>query len=111
MSSWLLSPPAAFVILLLAGIITAKILSKIAYEPVEHAAAETTAYACGEDTYDAKVQPDYSSFFPFAFFFTLAHVTTLILAIMPAVSLTTLILALIYIEGAVVALFILYRKW
>jgi NADH-quinone oxidoreductase subunit A len=111
MPSLLLSPPAAFIILLLVILVVASLLSKLAFKPAKHSEAETKPYACGEDDYDARVQPDYSSFFPFAFFFTLAHVATLILAIIPAVSLTTLILAGIYIEGAVVALFILYRKW
>ena len=111
MPSILLSPPAAFIILLLVIMLVVQLFSKLAYKPDKHSEAETKSYACGEDSYDARVQPDYSSFFPFAFFFTLAHVATLILAIMPTVSLTTLTLAFIYIEGAVVALFILYRKW
>jgi len=55
-------------------------------------------------------QPDYSTFFPFAFFFTLAHVATLIMTTVPVESLMTFILASIYIIGAVWGLYILFRR-
>ena len=107
----ILSPPGAFIITLFVVAILAKLLGSCASGKRKDQTDAKKAYACGEDFDGHFIQPDYSQFFPFAFFFTLAHVATLILAIIPAVSLTTLILAGIYIEGAVVALFILYRKW
>jgi NADH:ubiquinone oxidoreductase subunit 3 (subunit A) len=111
MEKILLSPPAAFIILLLTCWILLHLFSRLAFRPKKTAAVGTgTAYACGEDNYDPMVQPDYSSFFPFAFFFTLAHVATLILTTVPKATLESFVLAVIYIIGAIIGLYILFRR-
>lgn len=68
------------------------------------------AYACGEDVKTHRVQPDYSQFFPFAFFFTIMHVVALIVATVPAGSLSIAVLASGYLAAAAIGLLILYRR-
>jgi NADH-quinone oxidoreductase subunit A len=55
-------------------------------------------------------QPDYSNFFPYAFFFTLAHVATLIITTVPTETKSTFVMAGIYIIGASLGLYILFRR-
>ncbi len=71
---------------------------------------EKKAYACGEDNYDNMARPDYSQFFIFAFFFTLAHVTTLIITTMPKGALDVFLIATAYIVVGLVSLLILFRS-
>jgi NADH:ubiquinone oxidoreductase subunit 3 (subunit A) len=107
---WLLSPPVAFIIVLLAVLSFSFLLSKLAIRPQKHSKDEAKPYACGEDNYDHLAQPDYSIFFPFAFFFTIAHVATLIMTTVPVETLQTFILAALYVLGAVIGLYILMRS-
>jgi NADH:ubiquinone oxidoreductase subunit 3 (subunit A) len=67
-------------------------------------------YSCGEELPSHTIQPDYSQFYPFAFFFTILHVVALMACTIPAPSLTSGIIAALYVVGAVVGLVILYRK-
>jgi NADH:ubiquinone oxidoreductase subunit 3 (subunit A) len=69
------------------------------------------AYACGEEHYDIYAQPDYSQFFPFAFFFTIAHVATLMFATIPFVIPNIFAAACLYIVALFAGLYILlWRK-
>jgi hypothetical protein len=79
-------------------------------------------YACGEDLPTHMIQPDYGQFFPFAFFFTILHVVALTATTVPAIAASSapgatssipvsiIMLACLYILGAVAGLTILYRK-
>ncbi len=67
-------------------------------------------YAGGETMAHNRVQVDYGQFFPFAFFFTILHVVTLVVATSPARTLESLAIALIYVLGALLGLFILFRR-
>ena len=53
---------------------------------------------------------DYGQFFPFAFFFTILHVVTLIVATSPGRSLQELAIAGVYVLGALLGLSILFRR-
>jgi NADH-quinone oxidoreductase subunit A len=55
------------------------------------------------------IQPDYSQFFPFAFFFTVLHVVALVIATIP-VAPDTITIALVYILVASVGLLTLLRR-
>ena len=106
MENILLSPLIAFIILLAISLLLSYI-SKFIAAKGSIAAGKEESYACGEDVKTHKVQPDYSQFFPFAFFFTIMHVVALIVATIPG---DISILALLYVFIAVLALFILFRK-
>ena len=110
MGNILLSPPLAFVIVLGAMLGFSKILSTLACKPKTHPEDEDTSYACGEDVPTNLMQPDYSQFFPFAFFFTLLHVFTLTIATVPVLTGGSFAIAVIYILAAITGLVILFRR-
>ena len=68
------------------------------------------AYACGEENIDNMIQPDYSQFFPFAFFFTILHVVALMIATVQVDSPRAIAIAFVYIAVAIVGLMILLRR-
>jgi NADH-quinone oxidoreductase subunit A len=106
MENILLSPPVAFVTLLV-FVLLMTYLSKFMAAKGTVSLGKGEAYASGEDFKGHKVQPNYSQFFPFAFFFTIMHVVALIVATVPK---EISLLAFIYIFIALLALLILYRK-
>jgi NADH-quinone oxidoreductase subunit A len=106
----LLTPPVAFMIILAVTVILAGALSAFSCKVKKPPRDMDSAYACGEEVSEHRVQPDYSQFFPFAFFFTILHVVAMMVTTVPAQTIQTFSIAVIYIAGAVVGLFILFRK-
>jgi NADH-quinone oxidoreductase subunit A len=105
-----LTPPVVFLELLIAMTLFAKALSALAYKVKDVPSGTCKSYACGENIPTHLMQPDYSQFFPFAFFFTVLHVVTLMIATVPANDLRSLTMALVYIGGAACGLVILFRR-
>jgi NADH:ubiquinone oxidoreductase subunit 3 (subunit A) len=105
----LLLPPVAFAVILFAVVAFSGALSMLALK-TKRAAEGLAAYACGEDIPSHMMQPDYSQFFPFAFFFTILHVAALMVITVPAATTATFVIAVVYIMGAVVASSVLYGK-
>ena len=110
MTNIILTPPVALLVILATVIILSSLLSRISYKAKKEDAASTKAYACGEDMPTSMIQPDYSAFFPFAFLFTILHVVALIVTTAPIETAGSFTIALIYVAGAVTALFILFRR-
>ena len=110
MGNILLSPPVAFIVLLMVMITVSWALTGFSYKRKDAAGAVREPYACGEDKFSTFVQPEYAQFFPFAFFFTILHVVALIIATIPKETLQAFTIAVIYIIGAIVGLLILFRK-
>ena len=110
MDKWLLAPPVAFIIVLAVSFLLSRLFSKLSFRPKSRTKGEGESYACGEDTYDNTVQPDYNTFFAFAFFFTIAHVATLIMATVHTQNMQGFVLAFLYIIGTVIGLYILLRN-
>ncbi len=102
----ILTPPAAFIILLAAAFLFSG-LSNFLSMKGKASAGKTKPYSCGEEVTAATAQPDYSQFFPFAFFFTIMHVLILIIATVPK---GVLGMPLVYLGAGVIALFILFRR-
>jgi NADH-quinone oxidoreductase subunit A len=96
--------------MLLVALCSSRLLSKLAFQPKNHPKGQTKPYACGEDVPDQMMELDYSQFFPFAFYFTILHVVALMLALVPTGTIETLIIAIIYVLGAIIGLSILYRR-
>ena len=109
-SELLLSPPVVFIAILLATIFFAYVLSKLAPKPKNVPAGLTKEYSCGEDIKTHMIQPDYSQFFPFAFYFTILHVVALMIATVPMATMQTFMIAVVYILGAIIGLFVLYKR-
>lgn len=110
MNNILFYPPVTFLIILSVIVLLNFIFSKISYKSKKQSLGSGESYACGEDTYDHMAQPDYSVFFPFAFFFTLAHVGTLIITTIPVETMHSFNIAVLYAIGLVAGLSILLRK-
>jgi len=109
----LYSPPFVFMAILIAAIILSRICSRYAFRKNKNSPDTSDAnksYACGEDFQGHLIQPDYSQFFPFAFFFTILHVVALVIATVPLGRLETLSVAVLYLAGAIMGLVILMRK-
>jgi len=106
----LLSPPIVFILLCSAMVLLSMAFSRYAFRKKEQSAGAKKAYACGEDFHDHLIQPDYSQFFPFAFFFTILHVVALVIATVPTETIETFVMAALYVGGAVIGLMILLRK-
>ena len=106
----LLSPPITFIIILGAILCLSALLRKLAFKPQKEVSGLTKPYACGEDIKDYMIQPNYSQFFPFVYYFTILHVVALMIAAIPAQTIATRLVAVIYIVGAVVGLTVLYRR-
>jgi len=110
MNQWLLWPPVAFLLILAAGwglLRTLGILSAKASQPD---GGKRKAYACGEDMKENRVQPNYSQFFPFAFFFTIMHVLALVVATVPVHDWSAVQIAVGYLICSAIGLFILFRR-
>jgi NADH-quinone oxidoreductase subunit A len=108
-SELLLSPPVAFIMVLFAALCFAYVLSKLAFKPKNVPAGLTKEYACGEELPTHMIQPDYSQFYPFAFYFTILHVVALMAATVPVATIETSLIAVVYILGAIIGLFVLYK--
>jgi NADH-quinone oxidoreductase subunit A len=110
MNTWLLLPPIAFILLLAVGILMSLVSSRLSFRGGKYSPGKTKAYACGENVECHRVQPDYSQFFPFAFFFTIMHVVALIVATIPQGTIKMTGIAVLYLLAAFSGLFILFRK-
>jgi len=111
MDKFLILPPVAFVLILAVSLAILYLFSRLSFRSgAKPPAGAMKPYACGEDDYCPTVQPDYSSFFRFAFFFTLAHVAVLVIATLPKVNIGLFFMALIYVEAAITGLFILFKN-
>ena len=107
---FLLIPPIAFGIVLLAVLGLSAAMSRLAFRAKSQSDATTEPYACGEDIPTHMIQPNYGQFLPFAFFFTILHVVALTIATVPVEAKGTLFFAGLYILGAIVGLSVLYRR-
>lgn len=106
MDNILLSPPVAFT-LILAVVFLFAFVSKFIAPKGTASFGKGEAYASGQNVKSERIQPDYSQFFPFAFFFTIMHVVVLIVATVPK---EVSLMSFIYIFAAILALLILFRK-
>ncbi len=110
MSFFLFVPPVAFTIILMVVWVLSTASGGLALKRKGPRGALDKPYAGGEDVQKHRVQPDYGQFFPFAFFFTIMHVVTLIVATSPARTLESLSIAAIYVLGALLGLVMLFRR-
>ena len=110
MSFLLLVPPVALTLLVLVVWALLGASADLSFKRKGERGALDKPYAGGETLQTHRVQVDYGQFFPFAFFFTILHVVTLVVATSPARNLEGLAISLIYVMGALLGLLILFRR-
>jgi hypothetical protein len=110
MSALLLMPPVALTLLVMVVWALSGAAGTLSFKRKGARGALDKPYAGGENIEKHRVQIDYGQFFPFAFFFTILHVVTLIVATSPARNLQGLAISLIYVMGAMLGLVILFRR-
>jgi NADH-quinone oxidoreductase subunit A len=110
MAMLLFVPPVAFTIILMVVWVLFSASGSLALKRKGPRGALDKPYAGGENIPTHRFQPDYGQFFPFAFFFTIMHVVTLIVATSPARTLQSFSIAAIYVLGALLGLFMLFRR-
>ncbi len=106
----LLAPPVAFIVLLVLLVILSRLFSSLAFRQRQNISEAEKSYACGENFEGHMIQPDYSQFFPYAFFFTILHVVALVIATVPTETFKIFSVAIVYLACAVIGLYILMRK-
>jgi hypothetical protein len=109
-SMLLLVPPVVLTLLVVLVGAFSSALSPLAARRKGPKGALDKPYAGGENLETHRAQPDYSEFFPFAFFFTILHVVTLIVATSPTGVAGSLAFSIVYVLGALLALFVLFRR-
>jgi NADH-quinone oxidoreductase subunit A len=109
LNSLLLSPPIAFLMLFVFAAMFYLLLRALVIKGKD-SSGKRKPYACGEDIVGHRLQPDYSQFFPLAFFFTIMHVVAMIIATVPAGSISASIFAVVFTLSAAVGLMALFRK-
>ena len=110
MSMLLLLPPVALTLLVMVVWVLSAASGTLSFKRKGARGALEKPYAGGETIEKHRVQIDYGQFFPFAFFFTILHVVTLVVATSPARTLQGLAVSVIYVLGALLGLFILFRR-
>ena len=105
MNNLILAPPIPVILLLLVLSGLTYLLSFLAV-PTKETERKREAYASGQRNIVHAVNPDYSEFFPFAFFFTIVHVLILVIATAPS---GVLALPLLYVAIGVLSLLIVFR--
>ena len=105
-----LLPPVALTLLVIVVWLLSTASGSLAFKRKGERGALDKPYAGGETIERHRVQVDYGQFFPFAFFFTILHVVTLVVATSPARTLQGMAISIIYVLGALLGLFILFRR-
>jgi NADH:ubiquinone oxidoreductase subunit 3 (subunit A) len=100
-------PPVAFIIFFTIGSLIYFSGARLAAKG-KKSGGKKTQYACGEDVPAQRVQPDYSAFFPFALFFSIIHVTALIMATLPSGNIA--LIGILYLAGVAISLFTLMSR-
>jgi NADH-quinone oxidoreductase subunit A len=109
MAKWALIPPVAFLVIFTSTLILSGVLSLLSFKG-KKSEGTGKAYACGEEDLGHRPRVDYSQFFPFAFFFTILHVTALMVATIPAETIDSFFIAVLYMVGALTGLVVLFRR-
>lgn len=106
MESIILTPPIVILIFIVLFSLCSKGLGRYSHLAIKGKHG-LDAYACGQRNFQNYVNPDYSEFFPLAFFFTLMHVFTLVVATAPY---DAQLLPAAYIASGILAMVIIFRR-
>jgi len=106
MEKLILSPPVVFFLFLVLLFACSRGVSR--YSPIGAGGeGRLDHYGCGQRHVQDYVNPDYSQFFPFAFFFTIMHVLVLVVATAPY---DAPLLPIVYITSGILAMRIIFKR-
>lgn len=102
----LFAPPIVFLMFVFVFQIFSKSVEKYSRHGIrtEH---ESDPYACGQRDIQNYVNPDYSQFFQYAFFFTIMHVLVLVVATAPY---DAPFLPVVFIISGMLSMVILFKR-
>lgn len=106
MKSLIFAPPIIFLMFVAIFLACSRGLSRYSHRGTQRK-SELDAYACGQRNVQHYVNPDYSQFFPFAFFFTIMHVLVLVVATAPY---DATLLPVVYIASGILSLVIIFKR-
>lgn len=106
MDKLIFAPPVVFMIFFLIFLLWSRNMSKYSHNSVG-GERKSSAYACGQQNVQNYVNPDYSQFFPYAFFYTIMHVLVLVIA---TASYDAMLLPIVYIAAGILSLIIIFKK-
>lgn len=106
MEKILFSPPILFILFTAIFLVGSKLLSRYSHAGAdgEH---KMDPYACGQRDVRNYINPDYSQYFPLAFFFTIMHVLVLVVATAPY---DASLLPILYIGAGILAMAIIFKR-
>jgi len=107
---FIILPPIAFLIILAALITLSYFTGKMSYKNPDNPEGKTKAYACGEDVKDHRIKLNYGEFFPVAFFFTIMHVITLMIATSQADVKRSIAVAVLFVITAFISILVIFRR-
>jgi len=103
-------PISVFALMLLFFVALAYFTGKMAPKSENNPKGKFEAYACGEDVPEHRIRPDYGQFFPIAFFFTIMHVITLMIATSPENIIELLGISVLFLLTAYISILIIFRR-
>ena len=103
-------PPVLFVLISIFTLIMFFLFNKLACKSSENPEGKFKSYACGEEPMEERRKPNYSQFFPLAFFFTIMHVVVLFVSILPMHIKTSLFIVFLFLIISFISITILFRE-
>lgn len=106
MEKLVFAPPIVFLIFVVIFLVCFRGISRYSHVGVQEE-GKLDPYGCGQRHVQDYVNPDYSQFFPFAFFFTIMHVSVLVIATAPY---DAPLLPIIYVVFGILAMRIIFKR-
>ncbi len=103
-------PPVLFVLISAFMLALFLLLNRLAYKSSVNPEGKFKTYACGEEPIEERRKPNYTQFFPFAFFFTIMHVVVLFISILPIDITASLLIVVLFLAISFVSIPILFRE-
>lgn len=107
MKNIIFAPPIVFAIFIAIFALSIILMSRYSKKGAIKDGRSLDAYACGQRNFENYITPSYTSFFRFAFIFTVMHVLVLVAATAPK---DVTLLPIIYIVAGGLTLFIVFRR-
>ncbi|MDD5021252.1 MAG: NADH-quinone oxidoreductase subunit A [Endomicrobiaceae bacterium] len=110
MQNIFITPPIIVIFVSILALIVFLLFSKLSCKSSNNPKGKFKTYACGEEPTEERTKPNYTRFFPFAFFFTIMHVVVLLIATVPLNIKSSMLFVLLFIAISFISIPILFRE-